>query len=222
MDQGIIQAVKLKYRKRQLQHVLCEMDRHPVKTGPQILKEITVLQAINWVYRAWSNTEQSTIHKCFNVAGFSVLASDSESDSESSALSDLHIDEDNFPLAVVKMARELFDCEVSDLVNIDAMFATCDNDMSEWDKPASKLLEDTCNTTETLEDEEPTNDSVNVVSMDDASDCIDKLRSFALQIGNNDMFRCVMDFDDLLVGMQVATTTQTRIDDFFKKRVGQE
>ncbi|XP_052281042.1 tigger transposable element-derived protein 4-like [Dreissena polymorpha] len=46
MDQGIIQTVKLKYRKRQLPHVLAEMDRQETKTGPQILTEINVLQAI--------------------------------------------------------------------------------------------------------------------------------------------------------------------------------
>ncbi|XP_052791892.1 tigger transposable element-derived protein 4-like [Mya arenaria] len=38
MDAGIIQTLKLKYRKRQLAHVLSEMDRNSSQTGPEILK----------------------------------------------------------------------------------------------------------------------------------------------------------------------------------------
>jgi len=46
MDQGIIQAVKLKYRKKQLQRVISLMDKHPSMTGSQLLKQVTVLDAI--------------------------------------------------------------------------------------------------------------------------------------------------------------------------------
>ena len=88
MDQSINQTLKLKYRKRQLQHVLVEMDQKQksVKTGPQILKEITVLQAINWIHRAWNETDPSTIQKCFKLAGF--CDSESSEPSESSSAND--------------------------------------------------------------------------------------------------------------------------------------
>lgn len=71
MDQGIIQAMKLKYRKRQLQHVVMELERSPAATGPQILKEVTILQAIYWVIGAWRDTTCETISKCFMKCGFS-------------------------------------------------------------------------------------------------------------------------------------------------------
>ena len=61
MDQGIIQTVKLKYRKCQLQHVLAEMDICATKTGSQILKEITILQAIYWINSAWKEVKVETI-----------------------------------------------------------------------------------------------------------------------------------------------------------------
>ncbi|XP_052262071.1 tigger transposable element-derived protein 4-like [Dreissena polymorpha] len=56
MDQGIIQTMKLKYRKRQLQHVMMELERSSATTGPQILKEVNILQAIYWVISAWKET----------------------------------------------------------------------------------------------------------------------------------------------------------------------
>jgi hypothetical protein len=43
MDQGIIQATKLKFRKRQLQFMLSQMDKGESKTGTQILKDISSL-----------------------------------------------------------------------------------------------------------------------------------------------------------------------------------
>jgi hypothetical protein len=45
MDQGIIQATKLKFRKRQIS----QMDKGVSKTGSQILKDISILDAIFWI-----------------------------------------------------------------------------------------------------------------------------------------------------------------------------
>ena len=46
MDQGIIQATKLKFRKKQLQFMIQQMEKHESKTGSQILKDISLLDAI--------------------------------------------------------------------------------------------------------------------------------------------------------------------------------
>ena len=65
MDAGIIQTLKLKYRKRQLQRLLVDMDKYPSKTGPQLLRDINVLDAIYWIAAAWRETEALRISKCF-------------------------------------------------------------------------------------------------------------------------------------------------------------
>ncbi|XP_069102038.1 tigger transposable element-derived protein 4-like [Argopecten irradians] len=70
MDQGIIQAMKLKYRKRQLQYLIAQMDRQKRLTGSQLLKHITILGVIYWVSSAWTDVDSSTITKCFSKAGF--------------------------------------------------------------------------------------------------------------------------------------------------------
>jgi len=68
MDQGIIQATKLKFRKRQIS----QMDKCESKTGSQILKDISILDAIFWISRSWDEIEITTIEKCFAKAGFKV------------------------------------------------------------------------------------------------------------------------------------------------------
>ncbi|XP_053406646.1 tigger transposable element-derived protein 4-like [Mercenaria mercenaria] len=70
MDQGIIQAMKLKYRKKQLQYVISQMELKQGKSGFDLLKDISVLDAIYWVARAFKEVEISTIVKCFAKCGF--------------------------------------------------------------------------------------------------------------------------------------------------------
>lgn len=70
MDQGIIQALKLKYRKRQLRHMAVEIEKNPTKTGSEILKRISALDAVYWINASRTDAEGSTIQKCFEKAGF--------------------------------------------------------------------------------------------------------------------------------------------------------
>lgn len=49
MDQGIIQATKLKFRKRQLRGILQQMECQPELTAPDCIRKTDVLQAIYWV-----------------------------------------------------------------------------------------------------------------------------------------------------------------------------
>lgn len=48
MDQGIIQTLKPKFRNRQLKKMVREMD-HRSKSGSEILKNISLLDAIYWI-----------------------------------------------------------------------------------------------------------------------------------------------------------------------------
>ena len=64
MDAGIIQAVKLKYRQHQLQNALLEIEKHPTKLGPQILRDITILQAIYWTSSSSEEVKAETIVFC--------------------------------------------------------------------------------------------------------------------------------------------------------------
>lgn len=38
-----------------------QMDRQPTVSGPDWLKQLTVLEAIYWIHKSWMEVEQSTI-----------------------------------------------------------------------------------------------------------------------------------------------------------------
>jgi len=69
MDQGIIQNMKVFYRKLVVEHVIRE-----IKAGREVdYKAITVLDAIRMVHSAWYHVKPETIAHCFEHAGFSSL-----------------------------------------------------------------------------------------------------------------------------------------------------
>jgi hypothetical protein len=102
MDQGIIQATKLKFRKRQLQFMLSQMDKGESKTGTQILKDISVLDAIFWISRSWDEVEITTIEKCFAKAGFKVNSDMVSTDDERNINESDNDDDDDRPLELYK------------------------------------------------------------------------------------------------------------------------
>ena len=70
LDQGIILAMKRKYRKTQLRYIITQMERSKEKDCSQLLKEINVLKAIYWIKQAWNDIKCDTIVKCFKKCGF--------------------------------------------------------------------------------------------------------------------------------------------------------
>ena len=68
LDQGIIQAFKLGYRKRVLRSVIAHMDE--VTNTSDLAKKITVSDAISWITSAWTEIRPSTITKCFQHCTF--------------------------------------------------------------------------------------------------------------------------------------------------------
>ena len=70
LDQGIILAMKRKYRKTQLRYIITQMERPKEKDCSQLLKEINVLKAIYWIKQAWNDVKCDIKAKCFKKCGF--------------------------------------------------------------------------------------------------------------------------------------------------------
>ena len=70
MDAGIIQTVKMTYRKKLLRHLLFKMDQ--CISASDLAKQISVLDAILWLKSSWESVLPSTISKCFANSGFAV------------------------------------------------------------------------------------------------------------------------------------------------------
>ncbi|XP_052696591.1 tigger transposable element-derived protein 4-like [Crassostrea angulata] len=144
MDQGIIQTLKLKFRNRQLKKMVREMD-HSSKCGSEILKIISLLDAIYWIDRSWKEVETSTIVKCFKRCGFVDMQNENLPTTEvdvNDGGDDDEDEDDDVPLAVLQLPRELFGCEFRELVKMDADMEACDNQERDWDKPASEIIEE--------------------------------------------------------------------------------
>ena len=69
-DAGILQAVKLVYRKKLLRRVISLMD--DAASATEICKAVNVLDAIMWLKCAWDAVSNVTIQKCFSKCGFPV------------------------------------------------------------------------------------------------------------------------------------------------------
>ena len=114
MDQGIIQAMKLKFHKRQSRRILSDMDKNKDMCSSELLKLVTVLDAIYWLKSSWDEVESSTIERCFQKCGFKL--SDNEDVELSDETSDINED---IPLRLVGLAHELFGCDFSELLEIE-------------------------------------------------------------------------------------------------------
>jgi len=68
MDQGIIQAMKLKFDKQQSQCIISKMENNPL-SGTDLLKEVTVLDTIYWINRAWNDITSTCIKRVLKSVG---------------------------------------------------------------------------------------------------------------------------------------------------------
>jgi hypothetical protein len=179
MDQGIIQTLKLKFRKRQLKQMVREMEVSS-KCGSEILKNISLLDAIYWIDRSWAEVETSTIVKCFRNCGFinsdctkGSKADDHEADSSDDA------DEDDVPLAVLQLSRDIFGCEFKELVQIDANMKTC-ADGQDWDKCTLDIIKDISEEKEEEVEEDTESEKYeSVMSRQEFCESVNKMKRYA-------------------------------------------
>ncbi|WAR08354.1 LOW QUALITY PROTEIN: TIGD4-like protein, partial [Mya arenaria] len=141
MDTGIIQMLKLKYRKR---HVLGEMERNNSQTGPEILRVLNILQAIYWF-------NSSLNEKCFRKCGFGDNISSRTSQHMESGQDSDDVNKDDVHWL---LSRNLFSQDFSTLADIDSNVHTCDNTMTNWGRHASDILTDVKNSVETTSNQD--------------------------------------------------------------------
>ena len=115
LDQGIIRAVKARYRKLLMVHLLAKMDDN--LSANKLAKSITVLDAVNWVSAAWEDTKPSTIISCFKHCGFPTPTTELEDDPE-----------DDLPLASFISQVTQHPLEPEAFINIDEGVSTEDTD----------------------------------------------------------------------------------------------
>ena len=115
LDQGIIRAMKLNYRKRLLTRVVKDIDKGLKASA--ITKGVDVLNAVYWIKEAVNQIKSSTVAKCFQKAGFNVTTTDEDEDPE-----------ENIPLAqLLQQVSDNLDLD-QPITNPDS-YATVDDDL---------------------------------------------------------------------------------------------
>jgi hypothetical protein len=61
LDLGIIRAFKARYRKMMLSHLISNIEN--CVTVTELTKQISVLDAINWINKSWNDTNASTVQE---------------------------------------------------------------------------------------------------------------------------------------------------------------
>jgi hypothetical protein len=77
LDQGIIQCFKTLYRKNLVRHLITQVEAGGSDSG-SIIEDITVLDAVHWISRAWNDVSSQCIQNCFRKAGFSSLPANNQ------------------------------------------------------------------------------------------------------------------------------------------------
>jgi hypothetical protein len=204
MDQGIIQALKLRYRRRQLQKTIMKMDTDKTLNGSDLLKQISVLDAIYWTSNSWNDLDNSTIQKCFKRCGFIHQENvEKYTDNES----------DDVPLIVLQMANDLFGISYKNLVEIDSELRTCDNDKTDWTQNAQDILFNKNDIEERSDEDDNVDDICTVVEMNQYTE---KMKGFAIAHGDVQILAALNTIDERCTAICITRLAQAKITDFFK------
>ena len=115
LDLGIIQSLKLQYRKRLLENFIISAEL--CRNCDEYSKSISILDAVKWIAYAWSKGEQDTIKSCFSKAG--IIA-------KSNVSIDIRTEQKEDYESFMKLCQYTFQAENigKDFINFDNSIAT--------------------------------------------------------------------------------------------------
>ncbi|GFS13030.1 tigger transposable element-derived protein 6 [Elysia marginata] len=207
LDQGVIQAVKLRYREAQFRYMMTEMEADVSKTGSELMKQVHILNAIHWIAEAWKEVNPSTITKCFHKAGFSPS-------------NDLTADEEiDIPEELNTLSLIIVGVNFAELPTIDADINICITEEVDWSKSATDLLINSSvkedeNSEE--EDEAEREENCERITLQEAFSGFNKCRNFFQQRCNSAALQYTSAVEGELLKMR-CQQQQKAIKDFFKK-----
>ncbi|XP_022094965.1 uncharacterized protein LOC110981599 [Acanthaster planci] len=214
MNQGIIQVLKLKLRKKQPSSVLQKLESNKEMTGPDLLKATNVLQTIYWVEQSWREVDSTTIQKCFKKCGVGAdVAAEEEGENKAA--------EDG---ALESACCKALNISLQELSLREDRLATTDNN------PVSSMadLQQRLHDNEDLEsdwkeenhnNEEPGYSTV-VNNFEQLAAMLTDLRNFAVMKGCGNLVDACMDMEEKVAAESLRrrhAASQSSILNFFKK-----
>ena len=216
LDQGVIRTFKSKYRKFFLRFLIAKVDAN-IKDP---IKEVTLLNAIEWIDKSWNDITDSTIKKCFEKSGFKF--DDDILDRN---------DNDDLTNLIGLIKEKNLVCEMEneeEFINFDNEFCLesisghenfINEIINESNSQMTELIE---NEAEELnlnnEDEETEDEQEEQINFKEAFEMIKKLKRFAIEKQNYLSYKLISNVEDEFAELQIESTKnmkQTRITDFF-------
>ena len=201
-DAGIIQNVKMHYRKMLLRHVLFCMDEATCATD--LSKKVNILDAILWLKSAWDDVQPMTIQKCFAKCGFTETSQPEEDDLD-------EVDDD------LQAFADDLGTTWDEYVNFDDSLATNETAAEkDWEM---RLLDCQASSSsdEELEIDIIEDDSTAIpIAKHVAIDYLNQLRDFALHHSQSELLELITNSKIAIEkSMYSKGTKQTKLTDFF-------
>lgn len=207
MDRGIIKNVKHKYRREVVRRYIADIDENKVTN-------ITVLDAMHMLHKAWKNVEVSTISNCFKACGFSKDQENNDDEDEVILPSSLPLDE-SFVEDDDLAERLLSETNVNF-----SEFVSFDDDL-----PVTGLLTDEDILSSVNEREEDSDDElenaeeIRTVSMSEARAALEKVRLFLgqcdLQDEKDTTYNSLVNIDNIIDKNSSHFMIQKKITEFY-------
>lgn len=215
LDAGIIQSFKSKYRMKLMRFVIARTKEDVLAS--EIAKQVDVLQAIEWVAKAWEEVSTNTIKNCFKKCGFdqNSYGNDDEKilDDEFKALFDELADSSMTPEEYIDF--EIETCSSAPAVNADEV----DWKVSSVGKCVNEYLRNEAGIEEDRESDESEDEVQEVevepeeISSHDALIIIDKLMN--LKELNSDERSSLSSIKDKLETVRINCKKQSSIEQFY-------
>ncbi|BFZ00203.1 hypothetical protein BsWGS_03243 [Bradybaena similaris] len=223
LDQGVIQTFKLKFRQKQLLHLITVMESNKDASGTELMKQVNLLDVVYWIAAAWKEVDNSTILKCFCKAGFHCPAEThaySLTHMESASKTDVPIVSTAISTALDNLSKELFGYQLTDISMIDSGLQTCNTIETNWDLPATAILAaEDVNSESDNEQDSTCTDIEKTYTIADAHNAVELLRTYSITNGRSDILDVIMDLREKLnLSFISSVKQQTTILDFFSSQ----
>jgi hypothetical protein len=216
-DAGIIQNVKLQYRKSLCREVVSRVDE--MSSATDISRSVDILDAIRWLDHAWALVHHTTIAKCFQRCGFEP-SQDKHQDTEQDSSQAPSQDEPPSEIASL-----LGDVSWQSYLDCDDDVATTSTAAKDWeDQIIARARDGTVAEAEADAEDEPEDQDQEAestrpkVSYSQAFDYLRVLMDFAVQHRDPDMFQSLSTVHRSVVNHSLQKQTclsQKKIKDFF-------
>lgn len=209
LDQGIIRAVKSRYRTFLLRQILLDLEKN-------IQRKCNVKEAIEWICGSWDDISQSTITNCWNHSTRDGNSEQVDLDENSNAGDNQQSELEQVWNAAKKKTSVPADVNLNDYLSADDYVSTC-YELTEADIIQS-IKDSKDENDESSEDEETVvGDNVHITSSE-ALASFETMRTFISAQSNvpDSIFTNMHQLQNYLMSTTTANLVQKKITDFIK------